>query len=46
MAVLRKETKAREIYNKDGVERLRHVSKKGRSLTPTLFSISYLYRRA
>ena len=42
---LRKETKAREIYNKDGVERFRHVSTKGRSLTPTLFSISYLYRR-
>ena len=45
-AGLRKETKAREIYNKDGVERFRHVSMKGRSLTPTLFSISYLYRRA
>ena len=45
-AGLRKETKAREIYNKDGVERFRHVSTKGRSLTPTLFSISYLYRRA
>ena len=43
---LRKETKAREIYNKDGVERFRHVSTKGCSLTPTLFSISYLYRRA
>ena len=43
---LRKETKAREIYNKDGVERFRHVSTKGRSLTPTLFSILYLYRRA
>ena len=45
-AGLRKETKAREIYNKDGVERFRHVSTKGRSLTPTLFSILYLYRRA
>ena len=45
-AGLRKETKAREIYNKDGVERFRHVSTKGHSLTPTLFSISYLYRRA
>ena len=45
-AGLRKETKAREIYNKDGVKRFRHVSTKGRSLTPTLFSISYLYRRA
>ena len=43
---LRKETKAREICNKDGVERFRHVSTKGRSLTPTLFSISYLYRKA
>ena len=40
----RKETKARD-YNKDGVERFRHVSTKGRSLTPTLFSILYLYRR-
>ena len=45
-AGLRKEKKAREIYNKDGVERFRHVSTKGRSLTPTLFSISCLYRRA
>ena len=45
-AGLRKETKAREIYNKDGVERFRHVSTKGRSQTPTLFSILYLYRRA
>ena len=45
-AGLRKETKAREIYNKDGIERFRHVSMKGHSLTPTLFSISYLYRRA
>ena len=44
-AGLRNKTKAREIYNKDGVERFRHVSTKGRSLTPTLFSISYLYRR-
>ena len=41
----KKETKARD-YNKDGVERFRHVSTKGRSLTPTLFSILYLYRRA
>ena len=45
-AGLRKETKAKEIYNKDGVKRIRHVSTKGRSLTTTLFSISYLYRRA
>ena len=45
-AGLRKETKVKEIYNKDGVERFRHVSTKGCSLTPTLFSISYLYRRA
>ena len=44
-AGLRKETKARD-YNKNGVERFRHVSMKGRSLTPTLFSILYLYRRA
>ena len=44
-AGLRKETKARD-YNKDGVEVFRHVSTKGCSLTPTLFSISYLYRRA
>ena len=44
-AGLRKETKTREIYNKDGVERFRHVFTKGSSLTPTLFSISYLYRR-
>ena len=44
MAGLRKVTKARD-YNKDGVERFRHVSTKGRSLTPTLFSILYLYRR-
>ena len=43
-AGLRKETKARD-YNKDGVKRFRHVSMKGCSLTPTLFSISYLYRR-
>ena len=44
-AGLRKETKARD-YNKDGVESFRHVSTKGRSLTPTLFSILYLYRKA
>ena len=44
-ARLRKKTTARD-YNKDGVERFRHVSTKGRSLTPTLFSILYLYRRA
>ena len=44
-ARLRKKTKAKEIYNKDGVERIRHVSTKGRSLTTTLFSILYLYRR-
>ena len=43
-ARLRKKTTARD-YNKDGVERFRHVSTKGRSLTPTLFSILYLYRR-
>ena len=43
-AGLRKETKASE-YNKDGVERFRHVSTKGRSLTPTLFSILYLYEK-
>ena len=40
----KKETKARDY--KDGVERFRHVTTKGRSLTPTLFSISYLYRKA
>ena len=40
----KKETKARE-YNKDGVERFRHVSMKGCSLTPTLFSILYLYEK-
>ena len=45
-AGLRKETKAGEIYNKEGVERFRHISTEGRSLTPTLFSVSYLYRRA
>ena len=45
MAGLRKETKARD-YNKDGVERFRHVSTKGSGLTLTLFSILYLYRRA
>ena len=44
-AGLRKETTARD-YNKDRVERFRHISTKGRSLTPTLFSILYLYRRA
>ena len=43
-AGLRKETKARDY--KDGVERFRHVTTKGRSLTPTLFNISYLYRKA
>ena len=41
----KKETKARD-YNKDGVERFRHVSTKGSGLTTTLFSILYLYRRA
>ena len=40
----KKETKARDY--KDGVERFRHVNTKGRSLTPTLFNISYLYRKA
>ena len=40
----KKETKVRDY--KDGVERFRHVSTKGRSLTPTLFNISYLYRKA
>ena len=44
-ARLRKKTTARD-YNKDRVERFRHISTKGRSLTPTLFSILYLYRRA
>ena len=39
-------TTAKEYYNKDGVERIRHVSTKGRSLTMTLFSILYLSRRA
>ena len=43
---LRKNTTVKEYYNKDGVGRIRHVSTKGRSLTPTLFSILYLYRRA
>ena len=43
--VAEKENYTRD-YNKDGVERFRHVSTKGRSLTPTLFSILYLYRRA
>ena len=45
-AQLRKKTTAKEFYNKDGVERIRHVSTKGHSLTTTLFSILYLYRRA
>ena len=45
-AQLRKETSAKEFYNKDGVERFRHVSTKGSGLTLTLFSILYLYRRA
>ena len=44
-AGLRKKTTARD-YNKDGVERFRHVSTKGSGLTTTLFSILYLYRRA
>ena len=44
MVWLRKKTTAN--YSKDGVERFRHVSTKGRSLTTTLFSIFYLYRRA
>ena len=43
---LRKKTTAKEFYNKDGVERIRHVSTKGCSLTTTLFSILYLYRGA
>ena len=43
---LRRKTTAKEFYNKDGVERFRHVSTKGSGLTPTLFSILYLYRRA
>ena len=42
MAGLRKETTAKEFYNKDGVERFRHVSTKGRSLTQ-LYSASYIY---
>ena len=45
-AELRKETTAKEFYNKDGVERFRHVSTKGSGLTMTLFSILYLYRKA
>ena len=45
-ARLRKKTTAKEFYNKDGVERFRHVSTKGSGLTPALFSILYLYRRA
>ena len=36
----KKETKARDY--KDGVERFRHVSTKGRSLTQ-LYSASYIY---
>ena len=36
----------KEYYSKDGVERIRHVFTKGSSLTTTLFSILYLYRRA
>ena len=40
-----KENYSKEYYKKDGVERIRHVSTKGRSLTTTLFSILYLYRR-
>ena len=44
-AGLRKETTARD-YNKDGVERFRHISTKGSGLTPALFSILDLYRRA
>ena len=43
---LRKNTTAKEYYNKDGVERIRHVSTKGSGLTTTLFSILHLYRRA
>ena len=43
---LRKNTTAKEYYNKDGVKRFRHVSTKGNGLTTTLFSILYLYRRA
>ena len=45
-AWLRKKTTVKEFYNKDGVERFRHVSTKGHSLTTTLFSILYLYRGA
>ena len=40
-----KENYSKEYYNKDGVKRFRHVSTKERGLTPTLFSILYLYRR-
>ena len=36
---LRKKTTAKEYYNKDGVERIRHISTKGSGLTTTLFSI-------
>ena len=45
-AWLRKKTTAKEYYNKDGVERFRHISTKGSGLTPTLFSILYSYRTA
>ena len=45
-AQLRKKTTAKEFYSKDGLKRFRHVSRKGRSLTTTFFSILYLYRRA
>ena len=38
-AGLRKETKARD-YNKDGVERFRHISTNGRSLTPSFIQKS------
>ena len=40
-ARLRRKTTAKEFYNKDGVERFRHVSTKGSGLTTTLFSILY-----
>ena len=43
---LRKNTTAKEYYSKDGVERIRHVPTKGGSLSTTLFSILYFYRRA
>ena len=45
-AGLRKKTTAKEYYNKDGVERFRHISTQGSGMTPTLFGILYLYRRA